>query len=330
MPLDSVLSPRVLVLASRYDFSCDYVASSLRSSQVPYFRLNTEDLPQFELTLDPFAPCLRGVSSELTFEIRGDRLGAVYFRQPTFLREASLNGRPPTEQFQRAQWAAFMRTMMVFDRCLWVNHPARTYEAEHKAVQLRAAAHLGFDVPRTRISNSTGAIDLIANGADRIVVKGLDTVLVRDGRSEVFGYTNLLQPGDLSRNELNSAPTILQEAIADKLDLRVTVVGDMAWCAAVTVKGKPIVGDWRLAKTDAEFNEFCLPEPIVRHCVALTKHLGLTFGAIDLAFSEGKYFFLEINPTGEWAWLQVGLGFPIASGICQTLIAGVSDCPSKP
>jgi glutathione synthase/RimK-type ligase-like ATP-grasp enzyme len=329
MSPDSVLFPRVLILASRYDFSCDYVVSSLRSMGVPYFRLNTEDLPLFELILDPVVPVLRGVSPELTFEIGGDHLASLYFRQPTFLREASLSVRAPTEQFQRAQWAAFMRTLMTFDRCFWVNHPARTYEAEHKAMQLRVAAAVGFDVPRTRVSNSAAAIGLVANGSDRVAVKGLDTVLVRDGRTETFGYTNLLRPAEITLHNLKSAPMIIQQGFVEKLDLRVTVVQDLVWCAAVTVKGRFIVGDWRLAKTDAEFGEFSLPPEIMRRCVSLTRRLGLQFGAIDLAFSDGKFYFLEINPTGEWAWLQAGLGFPIADAIAETLACGALDRQSE-
>ena len=218
---------------------------------------------------------------------------------------------------------------MVFDRCLWVNHPARTYEAEHKAIQLRVAASLGFNIPRTSVSNSAASVQSVANGSDQLVVKGLDTVLVRDGRTETFGYTNLLRPAEISQYDLKSAPAIFQEAIGNKLDLRVTVVGEVAWCAAVTVKGKPIIGDWRLAKNSAEFTDFALPDPIMRQCISLTQRLGLTFGAIDLAFSDGKYYFLEINPTGEWAWLQAGLGFPIANVISQTLIRGRLDCPPE-
>jgi hypothetical protein len=255
------------MLASRYDFSCDYVASSLRTMRVPYFRLNTEDLPSFDLTLDPVIPILRGTSREFTFEIRGDQLGSIYFRQPTFLREASLSGRTPAEQFQRAQWAAFMRTLMIFDHALWVNHPSRTYEAEHKALQLRAAVAIGFDVPRTRVSNSLIAISLVASGGDRVAVKGLDTVLVRDGNIETFGYTNLLSLAEISVHNLKSAPMIFQQGLEEKLDLRVTVIGDLVWCAAVTVKGKSICGDWRLAKTDAEFSEFSLPTVVAQHCV---------------------------------------------------------------
>lgn len=319
MPSDPALSPRVLILASRYDFSCDYVVSSLRASGVPYLRLNTEDLPHFELELDPLSPALHGTSPELEFRVSGSRLGAVYFRQPTFLRESSLSGRPPCAQFMRAQWAAFMRTMMVFDGCHWMNHPSRTYEAEHKAIQLRVAANLGFQVPTTVVSNSPSTLEAVANGDGMVAVKGLDTVLIRDGRDEAFGYTNLLPPAEILGYDLRSAPAIFQQALTNKLDLRVTVVGDVAWCAAVTVNGKSIAGDWRLAKTSAEFTEFQLPEPIARRCISLTQRLGLTFGAIDLALSDGDYYFLEINPTGEWAWLQAGLGFPIADHIAKTL-----------
>ena len=33
------------------------------------------------------------------------------------------------------------------------------------------------------------------------------------------------------------------------------------------------------------------------------KSLRLNFGAIDLIKQDNKYFFIEINPTGEWGWL---------------------------
>ena len=33
------------------------------------------------------------------------------------------------------------------------------------------------------------------------------------------------------------------------------------------------------------------------------KKLNLSFGGIDLALVEKKYYFIEINPTGEWGWL---------------------------
>jgi len=46
--------------------------------------------------------------------------------------------------------------------------------------------------------------------------------------------------------------------------------------------------------------------------------LGLTYGAIDLAVSGDTVHFIEINPTGEWGWLD-GPDRPIAKAIVDEL-----------
>ena len=48
-----------------------------------------------------------------------------------------------------------------------------------------------------------------------------------------------------------------------------------------------------------------LPSEIASQCVSLTHSLGLASGAIDLVLTPGgDYVFLEINPNGQWAWIQ--------------------------
>ena len=49
------------------------------------------------------------------------------------------------------------------------------------------------------------------------------------------------------------------------------------------------------------------------------RRLGLSFAAIDLALSDDRFFFLEVNPTGEWAWLQEEVQFPIAAKLAEVL-----------
>lgn len=318
VPATSAVRPQILILASRYDLSCDYVVSALRRSDLGYFRLNSEDLPSYSICLEPCHGRLSCSSSDLRVEIDTDQLTGVYFRRPTFLRETSQAGQQPQDQFHRAQWAAFVRNLMVLDAARWINHPTHTYEAEHKMLQLRIACEEGFDVPETYCLNSRDAI------AGRftspiVAVKGLDTVLVRTETTESFGYTNLLKTAELEEAELKDAPLVVQQSLMTKLDLRVTVVGDDWWCASATEEGAPIAGDWRLRKTNVAFSEFPLPESVGLRCVALTRRLGLHFAAIDLARSDNHYFFLEVNPTGEWAWLQEQVGFPIASKLVKLL-----------
>ena len=316
----TALRPRVLLLASRFDVSCDYVVAQLRRRGASYFRLNSEDIEKFAFVLAPDEPRVSLSTEGLTVQLNPETLNAIYFRRGVYPREALTDKLSVHEQLNRSHRAAFMRSFMVFDSCTWINHPAATYKAEHKAVQLSIAHKLGFDIPRTAITNNAEGIVQAANGDRTIAVKGLETVLVWHGGLETFGYTSLIDTSFAENAHLSSAPLIAQEALEHKLDLRVTVVGDQVFCASVTSGGNPIRGDWRLEKTGAEFQPYNLPPDISDKCLRLTKSLGLVFGAIDLAVEKDTYFFLEINPTGEWGWLVDQGGLSIDEAVADSLL----------
>ena len=145
--------PDVLILSSRFDLSCDFVTARLSDQSVSYLRLNSEDLAGLSIVLDPVNQKMSVTKGSTEFLIESRSLRSVYFRRPVYLREY---GVPFSieEQHSRVQWAAFMRNLMVFDECLWMNHPGATYVAEHKAVQLRTASELGFAIPETAIQNA--------------------------------------------------------------------------------------------------------------------------------------------------------------------------------
>jgi hypothetical protein len=312
------IRPAVLILASRYDLSCDFVASRLRRMGVEYLRLNSEDLSDLALLLDPVSRTISGQCSDFAFHLAPDSLRAIYFRRPVFLRESSTD-KSPDEQLARHQWAAFMRSFMLFSRCRWMNDPVATYRAETKPLQLAIAADLGFRVPRTIVGNTPVGLTDMGSPTTTVAVKTLDTMLIRQGGQQAFSYTQIVSVDRIRIAELASAPLIFQQALDAKLDLRVTVVGDRIFCASVTREGKPIHGDWRLEKRDAEFTDYALPPAVSERCRQLVNVLGLSFGAIDLALQAGEYFFLEINPTGEWAWLTEHAAQPIDEAIASHL-----------
>ena len=316
----SRIVPEVLILASKFDLSCDYVVAQLRRRGASYFRLNSEDLHDLSVVAVPGESRVSIYADEFDVDIAPDTLKAIYFRRGVYLREAGTQQRSAQDQLARAHWSVFMRSFMVFESCLWVNHPMATYKAEHKAVQLSVAHSIGFDVPRTVITNAAAGISAAARGASKVAVKGLDTVLVWHDGLETFGYTTLIDTDLAKRSNVSSAPLIAQEALEKKLDLRVTVVGKHVFCASVTDGGDPIPGDWRLSKSGAAFKAFELPPDIGQKCAELCKSLGLVFGAIDLALQNGVYYFLEINPTGEWGWLVDQANLPIDQAITGVLL----------
>lgn len=63
-----------------------------------------------------------------------------------------------------------------------------------------------------------------------------------------------------------------------------------------------------------------LPRSICDKLLQLMKHLGLTFGGIDLVLADNIYYFIEINPTGEWGWLVTSAHLPIDKSIVNALM----------
>jgi glutathione synthase/RimK-type ligase-like ATP-grasp enzyme len=57
-------------------------------------------------------------------------------------------------------------------------------------------------------------------------------------------------------------------------------------------------------------------------CVQLVERLELCYGAIDMILTpDGRYVFLEINPSGQYGWIEQVTGLPISAAICEFLMA---------
>jgi glutathione synthase/RimK-type ligase-like ATP-grasp enzyme len=315
-----VLVPAILIISNKHDFATDHVVFHLKKSGVPYLRLNRDQFSDFQIAFQPTAQRLSGTGTNFSFEVTSESLRAIYFRAPVYLRDIYQSDISPNEQLQRTQWAAFVRGLTVFDCAFWMNHPQATYQAEIKPYQLYCAEKLGFDVPGTVISNAASYGLPLARDCEQIIVKTLDpTILSADGR-EAFIYTNSISMEELTNSDLACAPVIIQESLIPKIDIRVTLVRDKVFAVAIKKNGLGIDCDWRTEKFGLQYEPIELPPEIESRCRSLTKALRLPFGAIDLAYCDNRYYFLEINPTGEWAWLLDHTPFKIDEEIATTLI----------
>ena len=296
------MTPRVLILSGLYDFSTDLVVLELARRGVPYLRVNREHLSEHLFALDPIAEELR-VTGPSGQSIVGPDLASVWFRQPVFLRNTPSTPLSPYDQLERSQWTAFMRALCVFQNAHWVNHPAATYIAESKPYQLSVASRCGFQVPKTFATNDVSIVH--TEFPDHLVVKSLDTVLLRDGDDCLFTYTTVANGSTLSAAEVKPVPMLVQMYLRNKSDLRVTVIGSTIFAVRILSNGEGIVGDWRtLPKERLQYVDMELDEETKKSCFALTSALNLSFAAIDLLETPRGIFFVEINPTGEWGWLS--------------------------
>jgi glutathione synthase/RimK-type ligase-like ATP-grasp enzyme len=204
-----------------------------------------------------------------------------------------------------------------------MNHPQATYQAEIKPYQLHLAQKMGFDVPQTIISNASEYGASQFNNLSDVIIKTLDPIILKSDQREAFIYTNRISVDELLQSNTSGAPIVIQEPLIPKVDLRVTVVRDKVFAITIKHEGQGIDVDWRVRKEDLQYERIHLPAEVEAKCKAITKALHLAFGAIDLAYCNGKYYFLEINPTGEWAWLVDSVGAGIDEEISTALIEGI-------
>ena len=62
------------------------------------------------------------------------------------------------------------------------------------------------------------------------------------------------------------------------------------------------------------------PETLQRALVRLTHSYGLNFSAPDLVETpDGRFVFLDLNPDGDWAWIEEATGLPVLARLLDLL-----------
>lgn len=311
-------SVKCLVVSSTFDYSSDIICYELERRGHSYLRINRDRFDKYEVRYVLAENKLEILINGQMYEITQEHLESIYFRAPVFLR----TGKSYTleEQLYRSQWSAFIRNLIIFDKARWLNHPVSIYQAENKLYQLKLANEHGLDVPITYAGN---AIPQGIKLEKSYIVKSLDTALFYENGSEMYTYTNIINGHELVNSEIQYAPVIIQECLEKKTDIRVTVIGDRIFAVSILKNGLQIEGDWRQT-TSEELNyvPMDLPKEVEQKILNLMDNLNLVFGGIDLALVEGKYYFIEVNPTGEWGWLVSSTNLPIEKAIVDCLAGG--------
>jgi MvdD family ATP-grasp ribosomal peptide maturase len=198
--------------------------------------------------------------------------------------------------------------------------------AEHKQLQLQVARELGMDTPRTLITNDADAVREFAEACEGgIVAKMLSSFAVYEEGLEKVVFTNPVSRSDLEDlNGLSLCPMTFQEQLPKALELRTTVVGDRVFTASIDSQASAQAQyDWRkdgvaLLKN---WQRFDLPSHVEQQLLRLMDYFALNYGAVDFILTpEGRYVFLEINPVGEFFWLEDYPGLPISSAIADVLL----------
>ncbi|MEU6332768.1 ATP-grasp ribosomal peptide maturase [Streptomyces sp. NPDC047049] len=316
----------VLIVAAADDWPTDRVVVELEARGVEVFRMDTTDFPQ-RLTLGARIDQGQAWTGEFTTEHRTvelSRVGAVYYRAPGAFRfPEGMSG--PEERFAAAQARAGLGGVLSALECRWVNHPTALARAEFKPVQLAAARACGLTIPPTLITNRPDDVRAFAAGlADDIVCKPVASpVLIEDGQLKSV-YTRIVSAADLDDlRGIDSTAHLFQAWVSKDYEVRLTVVGRKMFAAAIHAGSDAAHEDWRSDYGSLTYTTTTVPEPVAVGMLRLMDRLQLRYGAADFVVDpDGRWTFLEVNPCGQWDWIQGATGLPIAEAIADELQGG--------
>jgi MvdD family ATP-grasp ribosomal peptide maturase len=197
--------------------------------------------------------------------------------------------------------------------------------AENKQLQLQVARELGLDIPRSLTTNDPTAVRTFAKSCENgMVTKMLSSFAIYDEGKELVVFTNPVKPEDLQDlSGLSLCPATFQELLTKSLEIRATVVGHRVMSAAVDSQvSTRATHDWRRdgLRMLQDWRPYQLPVEIEEKILRLMDYFSLNYGAIDIILTpDGKHVFLELNPCGEFFWLERSPGLPISDAIADVL-----------
>ncbi len=251
---------------------------------------------------------------------------AVWWRRVIDFSVDPALGHGEAGTFAHSETSQALHGMLDSLDCPWMNPRSADAAAHHKPYQWTIAQQLGLKLPRTLVTTRPEAARAFVEGLrpGRVVFKAF-LAAARQWRE-----TRLVRQEDLDRIALvRYAPVIFQEYVPG-VDLRITMVGDTIHAAEIDARETSYEVDMRMVVGEARLRAVTLP-PALEDCLrALQRRLGLVYGAIDMRrTAEGEYMSLEVNPAGQWLFVEERCGLPISQSVADYLAKAAEPTPAR-
>jgi glutathione synthase/RimK-type ligase-like ATP-grasp enzyme len=188
------------------------------------------------------------------------------------------------------------------------------------------ARALGLDTPRTLTTNDPDDVRRFARSCEGgMITKMLSSFAIHENGKELVVFTNPVKPEELTDlSGLSLCPATFQELLPKSLEIRATVVGERVMSAAIDSQvSARATHDWRRdgLRMIEDWQPYQLPREIEEKLLRLMDQFSLNYGALDIILTpDGRHVFIELNPSGEFFWLEQAPGLPISEAIADLLL----------
>ncbi|NOK58996.1 MAG: hypothetical protein GFH25_541218n27 [Chloroflexi bacterium AL-N10] len=335
---------QIIIVTQQNDPHADDVIMKLRELDHEPIRLNTDDVPIHTLLTFGISNQTKSWNGAITIQTNGrviepDHIQSIWWRRPgAFALPKELSARERI--FAQSEIEQVLMGLWASVDCYWMSHPDHIRHASWKEHQLQRAAQIGFDIPRTLITNDAAeARDFYEICQEQMIYKVLsDPYLgarelalqgVDESVEAIATSTTLISEEELTYlDTIRLAPCQFQEYIPKKTELRVTVIGDTVFAVEIDSQAHEESRiDWRaLPPEDLSWRQVHLPSALVDKCLAFVHNYHLNYSAMDFIVTpDDRYVFLENNPNGQFIWVEMLVPeLPMIDTLAHCLIRGAN------
>ena len=281
--------------------------------------------------VDPFNSSSNGWSITLTSKVHLAINGAnplssaptvVWWRlKPAYVMATESIDAFYDQTFALREWGITLDSIAsIYPAAKWIN--PRASLANNKLHQLTVATSVGLDVPRTLVSNSPEEAKHFLRSLEGkgCIHKTLSPYISPMGRMK---YTTCISDSQISElaNELSLCPNVFQEQLNSDYELRIMIVGGSVFATRIDSSDRT-TPDWRREMDADMYSPVLLPKELEGQLLLLHQRLGLIIGAYDVIVArDGTPYFLEVNPAGQWLWIEEKTGQEITRAVAELLAA---------
>ncbi len=312
----------VLVIADASDSTADRVCDTVASRGSRLFRFDTAEFPgRLQLRAELDGSTWRGDLTRDGDRVDLDDIRSVYVRRP----------RPfevPAHLTVAERWHAATECRYGFGGCLtslpvpYLNHPSRAADAAYKPRQLQDLRTCGLTTPPTLVTNSADAVREFAAHHGPLVCKSIAASVLHTGDTAHVVYTRRVTANDLTDlGGIDYSAHLFQPFIESDYAVRLTVVGQRLFPVRIDAGSDRARTDWRSDYDSLSYQVIDIPPDVKAAVAAYLKLAGLAYGAFDfLVRPDESLVALEVNPEGNYSWIEEETALPISEAIADFLM----------
>ncbi len=314
----------ILIITTEYERAVTNVTKWLKFYDIPFVRMTLKGLIEAFYTLDIETKSMYFKTGKINFNL--DDIKVVWIRKANF--DAGDNKYFVNTNFNKEDLVNFLNqeikimTKYIFN-VLQSTKPCIGYYSSvgfNKLIVLSLAKKIGLNIPCTKIITSQEEFTRDKN--KKYITKPISEIFVsKSGKNYFSSFTSCVNFKDLTDEVF--FPSLIQNLIVKKHDLRVFVVGKEIYAVSIALFNNSGNTDWRHISNinDIQFLSYKLPSIIEKRILSLMGKLRIGIGALDLIEDNfGKIYFIEINPDGDFEMIQNSLGINIDEKIATYII----------